>query len=151
MTKYRFDHIGNIKILDLPKVAFLSSKIFTLQQKEKAIAWARQQKGCIISGFQSHLEREVFNALLGKVPLIMVLGRGIFETVPHEYARHIDNSKLLIISPFMQDVMTTTKSLAFVRNYIVVEMADNVIVGALSPDGMIAKVLAEANKDYEIL
>lgn len=149
--KYRFDHIGNIKILDLPKVAFLASKVFTPEQKEKTLSWAGQQKGCVISGFQSNLEREIFNTLIGRVPLIMVLGRGIFETVPHEYAKHIDSGKLLILSPFTQDVMTTTHSLAFVRNYIVMEMAQTVVVGALTPDGMVSKVLAESKKDFKTL
>ena len=165
-SDFRFDHIGNLKLLDLPKIGFLASKNFTPEQQTQTHQWVNsiinpnkiahpvpsQKPFAIISGFQSKLERETLTALLPtKIPIIMVLARGIFDEIPFEYQKHIDANRMLIISPFAQSLSTATHSLAFVRNYIVTTLADTIVLGALTPNGMIDKILTESGKPYTLL
>jgi len=171
---FRFDHIGNIELLDLNIVGFLASKIHDDNQEQSTQQWLykiigsktpqneylsqkndfshkrfSEKQTAVISGFQSKLEKTVLDELLKhKHPTIMVLGRGIYETPPQEYQAHIDGGYLLILSPFSQGVNHTTQSQAFVRNYIVAQKSNELFVGSLSPNGMVDKVLKEINTSY---
>ena len=81
--------IGNTAILDRPdKVAFLSSRRISPADVLKCYEWAekvRDTEQCVVSGFQSPLEKDVLKFLLrGKVPVILVLARSLWKTVPEE-------------------------------------------------------------------
>ena len=80
---------GNKKLLDLPnKVAFLSSRTISASVVLKCYYWAtaiRETDQCIISGFQSPLEKDVLKFLLrGKAPIILILARKLCEDIPNE-------------------------------------------------------------------
>lgn len=56
--------IGNSNILDLPKVGFLCSRKIPVDIILKTYDWAIEQreKGiCVISGFHSKIEKDVFH------------------------------------------------------------------------------------------
>jgi len=149
----RFDTIGDEKLLDLPKVAFLSSMKFTAEQQAKVQAWTTEiakQNKCIISGFKSKLEFEVFKTLANKskCKLILVLARGIYEELPYPYQQLVNAGRLLIITPFAQEQTDSRRDFAYIRNHIVVEMADEIVVGAITPGGQIEKILLECEKPY---
>ena len=81
--------IGNAALLDLPnKVAFLSSRRISAADVLKCYEWAekiRDTAQCVISGFQSPLEKDVLKFILrGRVPIILVLARSLWKTVPDE-------------------------------------------------------------------
>jgi len=142
-SNYKFDHIGNLDLLKRHKTAFLASK------NGRDLNWTPPHDTVIISGFHSPLERKVFDTTPN--PKIMVLAHGIFDVVPPAYEKQINSGKLLILSPFNQHLPNTTRSTAFVRNYIVCELADEIIVGHLTPNGMTDKVLKELAKPFTIL
>ena len=96
--------IGNAALLDLPdKVAFLSSRRISPADVLKCYEWAekiRDTETCIISGFQSPLEKDVLKFLLrGKVPIILVLARSLWKTIPEELRDPVGLGRLLIVSP----------------------------------------------------
>ena len=79
-----FQMIGNAAILDCPdKVAFLSSRRISPADVLKCYEWAekvRNTEQCVISGFQSPLEKDVLKFLLrGKAPVILVLARSLWK------------------------------------------------------------------------
>ena len=70
--------LGNIALLDAPnKVAFLSSRKIAPDDVLRCYDWAakvRDSDACVMSGFQSPLEKDVLRFLLrGKVPIILAL------------------------------------------------------------------------------
>ncbi len=79
------EHIGNIKLLKLPKTAFLCSRKVPATIVLKCYDWAIEQreKGhCIISGFHSKIEKDVLHYLLkGQQPIILVLAKPLFHRV----------------------------------------------------------------------
>ena len=96
--------IGNTALLDLPdKVAFLSSRRISAADVLKCYEWAeeiRDAETCVVSGFQSPLEKDVLKFLLrGKVPIILVLARSLWKTVPEELRATVGLGRLLIVSP----------------------------------------------------
>ena len=152
----KFDIIGNEKLLDLPKVAFLASQKFDQAQLDKVQKWALEiskQNKCVISGFKSKLEFEVFKTLMNKSKssAILVLARGIYEELPYTYQKLVNSGRLLIITPFAQEQTDSRRDFAYIRNYIVVEMADEVAVGAITTGGQIEKILLESEKQYKLL
>lgn len=73
--------LGNMELLKLPKTAFLCSRKIPASAVLKCYDWAIEQRengNCIISGFHSKIEKDVFHYLLsGTQPVIMALARGM--------------------------------------------------------------------------
>jgi len=152
----KFDTIGNEKLLDLPKIAFLASQKFNDEQLAKVQKWALEiakQNKCVISGFKSKLEFEVFKTLANKSKrkLILVLARGIYEELPYPYQLLVNAGRLLFVTPFAQEQTDSRRDFAYIRNHIVVEMADEIVVGTITPGGQIEKILLESEKPYTLL
>jgi len=68
--------LGNTDLLTLPKTAFLCSRQIPASAVLKCYDWAIEQRdngNCIISGFQSQIEKDVFHYLLkgGDVEIIL--------------------------------------------------------------------------------
>ena len=83
----------------------------------------------VISGFHSPMEKECFRILLRSPnAVVWCLARGMINRVPLELRRAIDESRLLIVSPFRDSVRRSTKETAILRNRAVAEMADEVVV-----------------------
>jgi predicted Rossmann fold nucleotide-binding protein DprA/Smf involved in DNA uptake len=143
----RLEMVGNQKLFDGPLVAFLSSKNYTQGERQAAIAWARDlpQSTRVISGFESGLETEVLTVLLQKgIHAIWVLARGIFDEIPYQFQAAIEGGRLLIVSPFSNAVTEITRDLALVRNALVISKAEKVVVGSITPGGLLEKSLAGA-------
>lgn len=74
---FDYDYTGNLALLDRRKVAFFASRVVSPAVEEQALRWA---KACcatdrvVISGFQSPLEKSVFELLLkARHPVIWAL------------------------------------------------------------------------------
>jgi len=121
-------YFGNENIIKNQKTAFLCSRKCPSDIIIKSLDWARDKKNngdCIISGFHSRIEKDVFNILMkGKQPIILVLARGMKKHWPAEIKKTIEEERLLVISPFDKNVKYITQETANIRNEIMTEIAD---------------------------
>ena len=126
------DYLGNKELLKLPKTAFLASSTIPTDMVLKCYDWATQmakEEHCVVSGFSSHLEREVLHFLMkGRCPIILVLARQMYKQIPSDLQTLLDANRLLIIS--VSKSVRQSKATAYARNKYICEMADkNLFVG----------------------
>jgi len=147
--------LGEKSIWGLPKTAFLCSDKFSAGSVLKSYDWAAEMKRadrCVMSGFQSKLERDVFELLLnGKSPLIWVLARGIFDRAPLKLREHITAGRLLIVSPFDSAIKRPHRGLAFERNQFIVDNADEVVFAHIHAGGMLERLKTSDGKVVRVL
>ncbi len=133
--------IGDKDFLNLKKTAFLCSRQIPSTAVLKCYDWAIEQRekgNCIISGFHSKLEKDVFHYLAkGEQPIILALPRGLKTKWPTELKRLINTDRLLIITPFETKIKRVTKETAILRNQLMVELADEIVIGYKNPGGNI--------------
>ena len=138
---------GNIELLKLPKTAFLCSRNIPASAVLKCYDWAieqREKRNCIISGFHSKIEKDVFHYLLaGTQPVIMVLARGMKEKIKPELKAAVDAGRLLLITPFENSVKHITAETAEKRNRFMIELADEVVIGFASKGGMLERLVGQ--------
>lgn len=136
--------IGNAMLMELPKVAFLSSRRVAPAAVMRCYDWAtsvRDGGQCIIGGFQCALEKDVLRFLLrGRAPVIMVLARKLWSKVPEELCGPLGEGRLLIVSPV--SAARASAATAMSRNRWILEHCDEVVLGSLDPNGGLAKLVA---------
>lgn len=144
------ENIGNIELLELQKTAFLCSRQIPASVVLKCYDWAIEQReagNCIISGFHSQLEKDVFHYLLkGQQPIIIALARGLKEKLEPELIKPLEQGRILIISPFDKTVKRVTEQTAEIRNKMMLELADCITVGYASEGGKIESLLKTTEK-----
>ena len=143
--------IGNAAILDRPdKVAFLSSRRISPADVLKCYEWAekvRDTERCVISGFQSPLEKDVLKFLLrGKVPVILVLARSLWKTVPEELREPVGHGRLLIVSPVA--ATRASSATAAARNRWILTNCTSLVLGSLDPNGNLARLVASFPRNH---
>ena len=145
------DSIGNKDILKCSKTAFLCSRSIPASVILKCYDWAiahRELGNCIISGFHSQLEKDVFHYLLkGNQPIIIALARGLKEKIEPELIKPLEEGRILIISPFDKTVKRVTEQTAEIRNKMMIEIADNITVGYASEGGKLETLLKTTEKE----
>ena len=136
---------GNKDLLQLHKTAFLCSRKIPASVVLKCYDWAIEQRevgNCIISGFHSQLEKDVLHYLLkGRQPIIIALARGLKEKIEQELQKPFDEGRILVITPFTDTIKRVTTETAAKRNEMMLELADNVVVGFVSEDGNLGRLL----------
>ena len=141
------DHIGNYELLKLNKTAFLCSRKVPAGAVLKCYDWAiaqREAGNCIISGFHSQIEKDVFHYLLkGKQPIIIVLARGLKEKTEPELIKEIEKGRLLIVTPFPKVTKRVTQKTASIRNQLMIELADTVTIGYANENGSLRVILVD--------
>lgn len=144
------NNLGNIDLLKLSKTAFLCSRKIPASIVLKCYDWAinqREQGNCIISGFQSQIEKDVLHYLLkGNQPIVLALARGLKKKIEPEFVKPIEEGRLLIISPFNDEVKRITEQTAMVRNKMMIELAEKIVVGYVTKGGLLEEILKETNK-----
>lgn len=109
----------------------------------KCYDWAiaqREAGNCVISGFHSQIEKDVFHHLLkGKQPVILVLARGMKKQWDVQIEKAINDNRLLIITPFEKTVTRPSNETALISNKLMAELADEIVIGYAQPDGNISK------------
>lgn len=142
--------IGNNELLQLKKTAFLCSRKIPAETVLKCYDWAIQQRekgNCVISGFHSPIEKDVLHYLLkGNQPIIVVLARGLKKKLEKEFIEPLEKGRLLIVTPFENNVKRVTEKTAEKRNKIMIELADEIVVGHLNYGGKLENVLNDATK-----
>ena len=123
-------YLGNHKLLELPKTAFLASSTIPTDMVLRCYDWAQEMsrgKQCIIGGFSSHLEKNVLHFLLkGTCPIILVLARQMYNRIPEELQPLLDNGRLLIVST--SNATRQSKVTAHARNRYICEQADEIFM-----------------------
>lgn len=144
------DHIGNPDILKLHKTAFLCSRDIPASIVLKCYDWAIEQRNqgiCVISGFHSQIEKDVFHYLLkGKQPIIIAMARGLKLRIEPEIEQALAKGRILIISPFEKEVKRITTKTSITRNQLMIELADNITVGFVSEEGNLKEILKQTKK-----
>lgn len=124
-----FQYLGNKDLLQVPKTAFLASSTIPPDMVLKCYDWATQmakEGKCVVSGFSSHLEKEVLHFLAkGKQPIILVLARQMYKQIPQELQPLLDSGRLLIISTSSSS--RQSKATALSRNRYICEIADQIL------------------------
>ena len=123
------DYLGTKELLKLPKTAFLASSKIPVDLVLSCYDWATQMaqsEQCVVSGFSSHLEKEVLHFLIkGRCPIILVLARQMYRQIPSELQSLLDANRLLIIS--VSKAVRQSKATAYARNKYICEIADKIL------------------------
>lgn len=123
------EYLGNKELLNVQKTAFLASSTIPPDKVLKCYDWATQmakEGKCVVSGFSSHLEKEVLHFLAkGKQPIILVLARQMYKQIPQELQPLLDSGRLLIIST--SNSPRQSKATALSRNRYICEIADQIL------------------------
>jgi len=142
--------IGNKDLLTLPKTAFLCSRKVPASVVLKCYDWAIEQReagNCIVSGFHSQIERDVFHYLnKGTQPIIVAMARGIPERLPLNLRKPVEEGRILIISPFEKNVTNVTNETAVIRNKMMIEIAGIITIGYANPEGRLIATLQDTYK-----
>ena len=121
--------LGNRDLLRLRKTAFLAASIIPPDMVLKCYDWAVKMANegeCVISGFSSHLEREVLHFLMkGHQPIILVLARQMYKQIPSDLQKLLDENRLLIISA--SNTVRQSKATAIARNKYICDIADQIL------------------------
>ncbi|MCD4737499.1 MAG: hypothetical protein K8R53_15755 [Bacteroidales bacterium] len=145
------DHIGNLELLKLHKTAFLCSRDIPATVVLKCYDWAieqREQDICVISGFHSQIEKDVFHYLIkGDQPIIIAMARGLKQRIEPTIKQALDQGKILIVSPFDKEVKRITTKTAITRNQLMIELADSITVGFINEKGNLDKLLKQTKKE----
>jgi predicted Rossmann fold nucleotide-binding protein DprA/Smf involved in DNA uptake len=144
------EHLGNLDLLNLPKTAFLCSRQISASSVLKCYDWAIAQRAagnCVLSGFHSPIEKDVFHYLLkGNQGIILALARGLKAQLTPELETAIAQDRLLVISPFDHAVKRVTEQTAEIRNKLMISLADSITVGYANPSGQLEKLLKDVQK-----
>ena len=145
--------LGDNAIFDNEKTAFLCSRKLPCAALLKIYDWAQTaaaNKHCIISGFHTAIEDDVWKILMnGDSPLIWVCARGIPKKLSAEKTAALQNGKLLIISPFADN--RQTQKLAHQRNLFILENADKIIIGHATANGRLSAAITETQKPVKFI
>jgi len=143
------NYLGNKKILEEYKTAFLCSKSIPAEIILPAYDWAKDQRkqgNCIVCGNHSVIEKDVFEILLrGKQPLILMLARGMKKRFSADIQKALEQNRLLIISSFDEKITRVTIDTAKKRNQEMISMCSKILVAYATPNGQLDSLLTNIN------
>ena len=107
---------------------------------------ARELRFAVIGGFLAPAERECLEILLdGTQPVVVCLARGMAATrIPARWRTPLERGRLLLISPYSDEVRHVTEGTATLRNRMVAALADRLVVPYASPGGQILRLSRRA-------
>lgn len=123
---FDYDYTGNLALLDRRKIAFFASRIVSPAVEEQTLRWAEAcgaTDSAVISGFQSPLEKTVFDLLLkARRPVIWALGRKLYHRYPPEVMEALAEKRILIFA--VRNACRTGWQTAQTRNFLIASMSD---------------------------
>ena len=100
------------------------------------------------------MERAVFDACLADcIPMVWILARGLGSGLgmpSPSIRRALDAGRLLIMTPFDESVVGFSAARAAWCNQYALHLAANAVIGHLTPDGMLACLLADMQRNIPI-
>ncbi len=147
-------YLGNKALVNKKLTAFLASRTVQTERVLACYDWATSlsaETDCVVSGFQSPIERDVLHFLLKKrIPIIVVLARTIYKHIPKELSEAYENGHVLFIS--ISNATRTNQNAAKARNQYVAGLASSIVFGMLSKDSSLYNIYLQQsdNPDKEI-
>lgn len=146
--------LGNKGLLKTYKVGFLCSRKVPANIILKTYDWAVEQRDkgvCIVSGFHSKIEKDVFDILIkGTQPIILVLARGMMKRFDIKIKELLEKNRILILSPFDEKVARPTYRTAQIRNETIAKISDKFYIPFCTPKSSLYKI-KESFKEKLIL
>lgn len=129
----KFDHLGEIELLNKPLQAIFSSAQCPASSILKAHDYAKEIRNGemgIISGFHAPAEKEFLEVLLkGTCPIVVVLGRRLEGArIPAAWKNEIEKGRMLVISPFKEYQKYVTKEVSLKCNDLAARTAERVVI-----------------------
>ena len=120
---------GNKELLNWRKIGFLASRKISTSTILPTLDWAveisRRTDVAVVSGFHSHLEKDVLRFLLqGTCGIIIVLARGMYRKLPKLLEPAMSDNRLLVISLEKETVTRISEYTAHKRNKYVEDLSD---------------------------
>lgn len=150
------NYLGNISLLDQPKHGFLCSRCTKSSVILPCLDWAVSHAhgdAVVMSTFHSEMEDAVLDMLLpGTCPIILVLGRSLYKTVPEKLLPALDSGRLLIIS--ISNQKRISRESAFAANEYICNNSVSITFGYLSQDSSLQTLFDDAvakNKQVQVL
>ena len=140
--------LGNPALLDQALIGLLCSRRVPPALEEHALAWARSARDLrfpVVGGFLSTVERGCLEVLLqGTQPVVMCLARGLAATrIPARWRTPLDRGRLLLVSPFADDVVELSAATAEARNRLVASLARELVVPHAAPGGHLIRLVRD--------
>ncbi len=147
-------YLGNKEILHNYKIGFLCSRKVPANMILQTYDWAIKQRDenvCVVSGFHSKIEKDVFEILIkGTQPIILVLARGMMKRFDKKIKKLLEENRILILSPFDEKVARPTYKTAQIRNETIAKISDKFYIPFCSPKSSLYKI-KESFKEKLIL
>lgn len=152
VTRYM---LGNEALLDLPRRAFVASEGFSTANLKPhrflcsghGTSVPTTQEMALISTFTSPQEREILcRALAKKRPIIHVCPQGIPTELSAEQHQALIENWLLFLSPQPSGSRLNKKVATWCNEYVL-RHASEIWVGDITPNGMLATMLASLTQD----
>jgi predicted Rossmann fold nucleotide-binding protein DprA/Smf involved in DNA uptake len=147
--------LGNRDLLATPKTAFLCDENIPDSAVTACHDWAIGQRNtgrCVICGFQTKIERDVFQSLIEGPQLIIVsLARGFPIRLDFTLSEGIANNRLLIVTPFPEEVQRVTEETIERRNRTMIGLADELVFGFVSKNGSLEKLVVELEHKKQMM
>jgi predicted Rossmann fold nucleotide-binding protein DprA/Smf involved in DNA uptake len=140
--------LGNPALLHQPLIGLLCSRRVPPPLAEHALVWARSARDLrfpVVGGFLSPVERECLEVLLlGTQPVVVCLARGLASTrIPARWRVPLDRGRLLLVTPFADDVVQLSAATAEARNRLVASLARQLVVPHAAPGGHLIRLVRE--------
>ncbi|MBD0320949.1 MAG: hypothetical protein ICV87_11485 [Gemmatimonadetes bacterium] len=140
--------LGNPALLHQPLIGLLCSRRVPPPLEEHALAWARSARDLgfpVVGGFLSPVERGCLEVLLqGRQPVVVCLARGLAATrIPARWRTPLDRGRLLLVTPFADDVVQLSAATAEARNRLVASLARQLVVPHAAPGGHLIRLVRE--------
>ena len=146
------EYLGNKELLKVSKTAFLASSTIPPDMVLKCYDWATQmakEGKCVVSGFCSHIEKEVLHFLAkGKQPIILIIARQMYKQIPPELHPLLDANRLLIIS--VSNATRQSKATAHARNKYICEIADQILFVGVNEKSSLYRLQEEFKEKAEV-
>ena len=147
------EYLGNTELLKCRKTAFFAPGKISVASVMPSYDWATEMARsgeCVISGFTSRIECDVWNFLArGSQPIIVVLIRSKFKVVPMKYRPLLDAGRLLII--FLGYGSHPCREYAARRNEYVASIADRLVFASINSESSLFPIYERYKKRSEVL
>lgn len=135
-------YLGNKALLNKKLTAFFASRTVQTARVMACYDWATSlsaETDCVVSGFQSAIERDVLHFLLKKkIPIVVVLARAIYKHIPEELRDAYGNDNLLFIS--VSNAPRTSQVAAKARNQYAADIASTIVFGMLTKESSLYEI-----------
>jgi len=126
-------------LLDEPLLGLLASRNcpgrVLLDTLEEIPVWVRAGR-VILSGFHSPLEQQVLRSVLRRQGrIVKVMAQGLTDYHPPELELEpLKLGRMLVLSPFAEQVDRTTRETSLARNRLVLALATDLVIPHISPN-----------------